>query len=96
MKVTIEIDLDAKQVVPDPHDIARLTNPDWLASWWHISDVHLQANDDGENDEADEITDDEAREVLRLIAKHHDSTVGINWDVIDAGIDYVKEKRAKV
>jgi len=93
MKVTIEIDLDAKQIVPDPHDIARLTNPDWLASWWHISDVHLQANDDGENDEASELTDEEARRVLSSIHTHHDSNIGINWDVIDATIDYVKEQR---
>ena len=93
MRVTIEFELPEGQAIPDPLDIARLTDPNWLASWWHISDVHLQANDDGENDEADEITDDEAREVLRLIAKHHDSNVGINWDVIDASTDYVKEQR---
>ncbi len=77
--------------------VKRAFNPDWMASWWHISDIHCQANDGVNNthliDDAEEITDDEAREVLRLLDRHSDCCVGINWDVIDSWIDHVKAQR---
>ena len=38
-KVMIEIDLPEGQAIPDARDIVRLTDPDWLASWWSIDDV---------------------------------------------------------
>lgn len=69
-----------------------LSSPDWIASWWHISDVHLQANG-GDEDEAQEITDEEAREVLRLADKYHDAEQGLNWSVLDSWIDHVKAQR---
>lgn len=69
-----------------------LSNPDWIASWWHISDVHQQANG-GDSDEAEEIADEEAREVLRLADKYHDAEEGINWGVIESWIDHVKDER---
>jgi hypothetical protein len=94
-KVIVEFDLPEGQAIPDPREIVMLTSPDWMASWWHISDVHCQAND-GVNDDAEEITDDEAREVLRLLDRHSDSCVGINWDVIDSWIDHVKTQRKQV
>jgi hypothetical protein len=37
------------------------------------------------------LTDDEARKVLKLLKDFHDSTVGINWDTIQATIDYFKK-----
>jgi hypothetical protein len=92
MKVMIELNIAEGQAIPDAIDIARLTDPDWVASWWHISDIHGQANGWGE-DEASDITDDEAREVLRLLEKYHDSNSGINWEVIDGWIDHVKSLR---
>jgi hypothetical protein len=95
MKVMIEIDLPEGQKIPDAKDIVRLTNPDWLASWWHISDIQDCATGWGEENEDDEITDDEAREVLRLLDKYHDCEVGICWDVISGWIDEVKEMREK-
>jgi hypothetical protein len=69
-----------------------LNDPDWIASWWHISDVHLQANG-GDEDEPQEITDEEAREVLRLADKYHDAEQGLNWSVLDSWIDHVKAER---
>lgn len=75
--------------------LAMISNPEWIASWWHISDVHIHANilEGIDSDEADEITDDEAREVLRLADKYHDAGQGINWDVLEGWIDHVKQNR---
>jgi len=89
-KVTIEIDLPEGQAIPSASSIARLTDPDWMASWWHIDDVKEQYDGDGEYSE---ITDDEAREVLRLAEKYHDSEEGINYEVLDWWINYVKTGR---
>ena len=98
MKVMIEIDLPEGQDIPDEHDIVRLTDPNWVSSWWHISDIHTQANilEGIDNDEAEEITDEEAREVLRLMDKYHDCDVGLNWYFIDSWNDHVKAQRKEV
>lgn len=53
--------------------IARLCDPDWLANWWSIEDVQGERPD---------LTDDQAREVLRLIDRQHDAEIGINWQFI--------------
>ena len=45
MKYIIEIDLKEGQGVPTAEDIARLTDPDWMASWWHIDDVVMSDPD---------------------------------------------------
>ena len=84
MKVMIEIDLPEGQAIPDPRDIVRLTSPDWHADWWHIEDVQSVAED---------LSDDEAREVLRIMDRKSDANIGINWDSIDAWADWVREER---
>ena len=89
-KITIEIDLPEGQAIPDPRDIVRLTDPDWLASWWSIWDVKEQYDGDGQYSE---LTDDESRLVLKLVEKNHDSEEGINWEVLDGWIDHVKSLR---
>jgi hypothetical protein len=89
-KLTIEIDLPEGQAIPSADDIARLTNPDWIASWWHIDDVKEQYLGDGEYSE---LTDEEAREVLRLADKYHDCENGLNWEVFDSWADHVKAQR---
>lgn len=94
-KVMIEVDIPDGWKIPQSEDVKRLVDPDWMASWWHISDIHCQAND-GVNDDAEEITDDEARKILLLLDRHSDSCVGINWDVIDNWIDHVKAQRKEV
>jgi len=88
MKVVVEFDLPEGQAIPDPRDIVRLTDPDWHADWWHISDIQ-------ENSSID-ITDEEAREVLYTMAKYSDCNVGINWDSISVWTDWVIEKREEV
>ena len=87
MKVIVEFDLPEGQAIPDPLSIVRLTSPDWHCDWWHISDVQSVAED---------LTDEEAREVLELMAKYSDCNVGINWDSIDVWADWVRENRPPV
>ena len=99
MKVMIEVDIPSGRSVAEAIGaVNRAFDPDWIASWWHISDIHTQANilEGIDSDEADEITDEEAREVLRLMDKYHDCEVGLNWDVIESWIDQVKEQRKEV
>jgi hypothetical protein len=96
MKIMIEVDIpQGRSVAEAVGAVKQHFDPDWMASWWHISDIHCQSND-GVNDDAEEITDDEAREILRLLDRHSDSCVGINWDVIDSWIDHVKAQRKQV
>jgi hypothetical protein len=52
--------------------------PDKISIHWHFTDI--QEIDDS-------LTNDEARQILQLLAKHHDCNNGINWDVISATID---------
>lgn len=87
-KLTIEIDLPEGQAIPDPADIVRLTSPDWLSSWWHISDV--------EDCVHVEMTDEECREVLKRANCEHDANVGINWEVIRYYADEVIDEREEV
>jgi hypothetical protein len=95
MKVIVEFDLPEGQAIPDPRDIVRLTDPDWIASWWHIDDI-IQQDNGAEDEPYSDLTHEEAREVLRLMDKYHDCDVGINWDVIDSWIDHVKAQRKEV
>ena len=92
----IEVDIPQGRSISEAVGaVKQFFDPDWMASWWHISDIHIQANiaEGIDSDEADEITDEQAREVLRLMDKNHDANIGINWDVIDHWIDYVKAQR---
>jgi len=96
MKVMIEVDIPAGRSKAEAEAaVQRHFDTDWMASWWHISDIHIQANiaEGEDSDEAEEITDEEAREVLRLMNKYHDSNVGICWDVIDSWIEHIKQQR---
>jgi phage gp46-like protein len=92
-KVTIEIDLPEGQAIPRAEDILRLTDPDWIASWWSIDDVKEVYLGD---EEWEMLTDEEAREVLRLADKYHDADVGLNWDVFSSWADHVYAQRKKV
>ena len=78
-KITITIDLPEGQAVPTEADILRLTSPDWVADWWHISDVKEQYCGDGEYYD---LTDDQCRRVLQLMVDNKDACVGFNWDYV--------------
>jgi hypothetical protein len=95
MKYIVEIDLKDGQSLPRAEDIARLTDPDWLASWWHISDVMDSFNSEEDPEELN-LTDEEAREVLRLADKYHDCEQGINWEVLYSWAEDVINARKEV
>lgn len=94
MKITIEVDIPVGRSVAEAEmALKRHFDPDWMAIWWNIDDVKEQYEGDGVYSE---ITDAEAREVLRLAEREHDSEVGINWEVLDFWIDHVKENRKEL
>lgn len=81
----VENDYEAEKLKRRFH---MLTDPDWIASWWSISDVQ---------DCVDfEMTDEECREVLRRVDKYHDANIGINWEVLQDYADQVVEERETV
>lgn len=91
-KVMIEVDIPSHGSKAEAEmAVKRHFDPDWVAEWWYICDIIEQAENSGE-----QITEDEAREVLRLMIKEHDCNIGINWDVIDNWIDHVKKLRKEV
>jgi phage pi2 protein 07 len=65
---------------------SRLFNDDWITDWWHISDVQAERPD---------LTDEQAREVLEMVARRRDAEIGINWqfihDIADALFDEPEE-----
>ena len=88
-KVMIEVEIPAGRSIAEAKQaVAMKFDPDWMAEWWHSDDVIEQAENSGE-----QLTYEEAREVLRLIEKNHDCEVGINWDVIDGWVDFVVNRR---
>lgn len=94
-KITIELpdDVTEEEAI---RAIRRSFDPDWMASWWHISDIQDCATAWGDDLDDEAITDEEAREVLRLLEKYHDCEVGICWSVIEGWIDEVKQQRKEV
>ena len=58
--------------------------PDEITISWHFTDVQEV---DGT------LTDNEARQVLDLIKRNHDAEIGVNWNTIDAWIDYCKDNK---
>ena len=52
---------------------------------WHLEDIYAQAEDSM----GLRITEEQAIEVMRLIAKSFDSEIGINWEVIESAISAV-------
>jgi len=90
MKIIVEVEVPNGTPVSEIQGfVRRHFDKDWISIWWNIDDVKEQYEGDGEYSE---ITDDQAREVLRLAERDHDSEVGINWEVIDFWIDHVKQQ----
>jgi len=88
--VTIEVNIPAGRSIAEAKQaVERQFDPDWMAEWWHSDDVIEQAETNGE-----QLTTDEAREVLRLMDKRHDCNVGHNWDTMDSWVDFVVGQRA--
>jgi hypothetical protein len=89
MKTIIEVDIpNGRSVTEAQLAVKRAFDPDWMAEWWHSDDIIEQAESQGE-----QLTYEEAREVLRLMSKYHNCEVGINWDVIDSWIDHAVNRK---
>jgi hypothetical protein len=96
MKTMIEVDIPQGRSVAEAEMAVKMHfDPNWMASWWHIDDIIEQDNGSEEEPYTD-LTEEEAREVLRLMDKYHDCEVGICWDVIDGWIDHVKQQRKEI
>lgn len=54
---------------------------DEITVTWTIDDVKSIAED---------LTPDQCREVLKRAKRHHDATVGINWEVLEYYADQVQ------
>ena len=91
-KMMIEVDIpNGRSVAEAEGAVKRAFDPDWMAEWWHSDDIIEQAENHGE-----QLTYEEAQEVLRLISKYHDCEVGINWDMIDSWIDHITAQRKEI
>ena len=86
MRVMIEINLPDGQKIPTAEDIIRLTDPDWLAEWWHIDDVKGV-------DGAEDLSDEDCREVLRRAKRNLDANIGLNWETFEYLVDAVLRER---
>ena len=92
MKTMIEVDIpNGRSVTEAQLAVKRAFDSDWMAEWWHIDDVIEQAEGNGE-----QLTIDEARDVLAMVNRKHDCNIGINWDVIDYWIDQIVKEREEV
>lgn len=90
MKITIDFEVkDEREEETLRRYASFLNNPDWISSWWHIEDVQEVATDD----ELENFTDEQAREVLRLAKLYYDSEIGINWDVLSDWANFVYARR---
>ena len=59
---------------------------------WHIEDIMAEAFEVLEK----QITEADAVEIMRRIAKAHDAEVGINWEVIRTHIEiYIDDKKGE-
>ena len=55
---------------------------DAIAVYWHIDDVKSLKND---------LTDEQARQILATLKHRHDASIGVNWDVIATTIQMYEE-----
>ena len=57
---------------------------DYIAVRWCVEDVQAVRPD---------LTNDQARTVLYAVKSHHDATIGVNWDVIEAEAEELYPKK---
>ena len=51
---------------------------DTITISWHISDVQEVRPD---------LSDQDARQVLRIVRRYHDACIGVNWEVLQTVAD---------
>lgn len=88
-KVTIEVDIpDESKIDEAIYAVKKHFSPDWMCEWWHIDDVIEQAENHDE-----QLTEDEARDVLTFMEHFHDCNYGHTWDSMDSAIDIILQQR---
>jgi len=68
----------------------RFESGEAIALVWTIDDVLDQAKG---SDVESTLTKEDAIDILQKIARNHDATIGVSWDVIDAYIDELAIKK---
>lgn len=58
--------------------------PDEISITWHIMNVLGLDHS---------LTKKQARQVLQAVKRHHDASLGVNWDTLQVWIDIIKEGR---
>ena len=84
-KVMIEVEIPAGRSIAEAKQaVERQFDEDWMTESWHIDDVIEQAENNGE-----QLTKTQAREVLKWMDKWHDCNNGHTWDSMDRCIEQV-------
>ena len=52
---------------------------------WNINDIKTHLKDQG-REFYPPLTDEDYREILNLVGRHKDASVGVNWEVIDVNV----------
>jgi hypothetical protein len=93
-KITIEInvpdDFTQSNTLSLIDDAERLANPDWLTLWWHVDDVFSIANN---RSYYQDLTLEEARQVLEMASDYHDADIGVSWETLKVYLDEVVGER---
>lgn len=66
--------------------------PDEINISWHIDDVKSREGE-LQDDLVEPLTDNECRQVLANVKKHHDCNIGVTWETIDNEIINIKASR---
>lgn len=75
----------------EAHNLGNSLDPECIAIWWCVDDIvdHAEQHDQ-------KITREEAGEILGIVKRRHDCTVGVSWDVIDTHIDlFIADRKEK-
>lgn len=81
------------KTVSDALDFIRnkaVDREDYALAVWYIDDVLDLAREWGKK-----LTKKQAREVISLVDRKQDATIGISWDTLDAWIDVVLAEAKK-
>lgn len=86
--LTIYVDMLKSNKATDPYDLTMaersladmqaLADGTQIASVWGIDDVYSVAQER----EYGDVTEEQAKEVLRQVERNHDANYGINWDTL--------------
>lgn len=80
---------DQLEVTPEILDDPEEKDNSISIVWW-IEDVHQVAEQMKVT-----ISDEDAREILKIIDRSHDANFGVNWEIIEIFINFYLEEKEK-